>query len=264
MSLTININRIRRLFQPIFNPKDFYCPVCDTYTDYFLPLNPYLVNLFHKNGRNEKDFDLLETFNYRQFECPNCRAKDKYRLYALYLRKYFKNNSSFENRNFLDFAPEFPFTKFIKNTYKNINYRTADLMMDGVDDKVDICDMKIYKDNSMDFFVCSHVLEHVVDDHKAMGELFRVLKPGGKGIAMVPIQTNLKENLEDPNITSEVDRWKYYGQDDHLRMYSKNGFIKHLTGAGFKVETLGINEFGAAIFKKTEITPQSILYVVSK
>ena len=40
--------------------------------------------------------------------------------------------------------------------------------------------------NTVDVILCSHVLEHV-DDKKAMPELFRILKSGGRLLAMVPI-----------------------------------------------------------------------------
>ncbi len=36
-----------------------------------------------------------------------------------------------------------------------------------------------YDSNTFDVILCSHVLEHVPDDDKAMRELYRVLKPNG-------------------------------------------------------------------------------------
>ncbi len=39
-----------------------------------------------------------------------------------------------------------------------------------------------YDSNTFDVILCSHVLEHVLDDDKAMRELYRVLKPNGWGI----------------------------------------------------------------------------------
>jgi hypothetical protein len=47
-------------------------------------------------------------------------------------------------------------------------------------------------------------------------------------------------------------------------MYSKNAFVRGLTEVGFKVQELGVNEFGASIFKKAAITTQSVLYIVAK
>ena len=42
-------------------------------------------------------------------------------------------------------------------------------------------------DESFDVIYCSHVLEHVPDDRKAMREFPRVLKRGGWAILLVPI-----------------------------------------------------------------------------
>ena len=46
--------------------------------------------------------------------------------------------------------------------------------------RMDICDIP-YRDNTFDVIYCSHVLEHVPDDRKAMREFLRVLKVGGMG-----------------------------------------------------------------------------------
>ena len=124
--------------------------------------------------------------------------------------------------------------------------------------------MKIYKNNSIDMFLCTHVLEHVTDDLKAMKELYRILKTGGWGIIMVPILLSINRISENPSITSEHDRWRYFGQSDHVRMYSKKGFLQRLSKAGFKIEQLGIAYFGTDVFKRNGISPKSILYVVSK
>ena len=43
--------------------------------------------------------------------------------------------------------------------------------------------------NSVDFLLCSHVIEHVADDQRAWEEAFRVLKPGGIGLFQMPIYT---------------------------------------------------------------------------
>jgi SAM-dependent methyltransferase len=136
--------------------------------------------------------------------------------------------------------------------------------MEAVDDKIDIMDMHIYKDNSVDIFLCSHVLEHVSDDRKAISELYRILKSGGWGIIMVPILLHLKDIYEDPSVTSEAERWKHFGQGDHLRTYSKEGFKGRLAEGGFRITELGIEYFGADTFEKCGIYPRSVLYIVEK
>ena len=52
------------------------------------------------------------------------------------------------------------------------------------DIRLDITDMD-FEDNFFNVIICSHVLEHIKDDQKAMSELFRVLRPKGFAILQV-------------------------------------------------------------------------------
>lgn len=56
-------------------------------------------------------------------------------------------------------------------------------------------DIMEYPDESFDVIYCSHVLEHVPDDRKAMREFRRVLKRSGWAILLVPI--NAGKTYED-------------------------------------------------------------------
>ena len=76
----------------------------------------------------------------------------------------------------------------------NLDYISADLESHLAVVKVDITNI-LYEDNSFDVILCSHVLEHVIDDQKAMRELFRVLKPGGWAILQVPIPADMTKHL---------------------------------------------------------------------
>ena len=163
----------------------------------------------------------------------------------------------------LEIAPSRPLSEMLKKTEK-VNLRTADLMMDGVDDRIDITDMNCYAEGAFDVFICSHVLEHVPDDSKAMRELFRILKRGGWGILMVPIILTLDQIDEDPLLKDIGERWRRFGQNDHLRMYSKNALVERAEGAGFVIRQFGSEYFGADVFKMYGISNKSILYVVEK
>jgi len=68
-----------------------------------------------------------------------------------------------------------------------------------------------------------------------IGELFRILKP--KGIAI--IQTPFKEGdiYEDFSIQSKEGRLKYFGQEDHVRIYSIEGLKNRLKQTNFNVDT---------------------------
>jgi ubiquinone/menaquinone biosynthesis C-methylase UbiE len=100
--------------------------------------------------------------------------------------------------------------------------------------KADICDLPI-KDNTYDFILCNHVLEHILDDNKAISELHRVLKKDGVGIFQVPIDMKKEFTFQDDSITDKKERNKIFGQYDHVRVYGKDYFTK-LKNAGFKVE----------------------------
>jgi predicted SAM-dependent methyltransferase len=145
-----------------------------------------------------------------------------------------------------------------------VSYVTADLFRQDVDDQVDIMDMNLYGDCSVDFFICSHVLEHVEDDRKAMRELYRVLKQGGQGILVVPIILTIDEIDEDPSVTDEAERWRRFGQFDHVRLYSKRGFLARVAEAGFTITELGLEHFGEETFREHAISNQSVLYIVKK
>ena len=98
---------------------------------------------------------------------------------------------------------------------------------------IDITDIK-FEDNSFDFILCNHVLEHVPDDRKAMSELYRVLRPGGVGLINVPARCNETETLEDLTLPPEQRR-KLYGAQDHVRYYANPDFAKRLQSVGFSL-----------------------------
>jgi hypothetical protein len=141
--------------------------------------------------------------------------------------------------------------------------QTADLA-EGADLVVDITNMPEVPSNYYDILICSHVLEHVNDDKRALAELYRVLKPGGWGIIMVPIILTLAQIDEDPQVTDEAERWRRFGQFDHVRLYNKPGFVERVEAAGFALRQLGMDYFGESNFKRFGITGKSVLYVAEK
>ena len=245
----------------------YWCPVCNARVNAFQPLPQYYTLNLKKYGF-PFDSKEAETCNHRGYLCPYCHASDRDRLYALYLDKYLIGLNSDAIINIVDFAPSAPLSEFIRRQMRRFkrefSYRTADLSAKGVDDKVDITELRPYENNRFDFFICSHVLEHVTNDRKALRELYRVLKPGGQGILMVPIVLSIDEIDEEPTVVDEGERWRRFGQSDHVRLYSKKGFIERVRDAGFVVSQYGIEFFGEELFTRMGITSQSVLYVVKK
>ena len=79
-----------------------------------------------------------------------------------------------------------------------------------------------------------------------------------------PVSFGSDETYEDSTITDEGLRRKYFGQNDHVRMYSKRGFVERLESVGFVVNQYGIDYFGAEVFALNGIHPRSVLYIVNK
>src|SRR5690606_25242155 len=97
----------------------------------------------------------------------------------------------------------------------------------------DITNIK-YKDNSFDIIMCNHVLEHVDDDSKAVREMYRVLKPGGWAIFLVPI-ADMPTTYENKKIKTDAGRLKHFGQVDHVRKYGRD-YVDRLKSAGWNVD----------------------------
>jgi hypothetical protein len=87
--------------------------------------------------------------------------------------------------------------------------------------------------------IAVHVLEHIVDDRKAISELFRVLHPGGWALICVPLFGEL--TYEDPLIVSPRDREIAFLQWDHVRKYGTD-VSDRLRDAGFAVTELRADE----------------------
>jgi predicted SAM-dependent methyltransferase len=155
---------------------------------------------------------------------------ERHRLLWLYL----KNKTDFFTtpKNVLHFAPEQAFYKRFRNI-KHFDYVTTDLNSPIATVKADICKLP-FESNSFDVILCNHVLEHILDDTKAMQELFRVMRPGGMGVFQIPQDLNRDSTFEDHSITNKKERAKIFGQYDHVRIYGRDYFDK-LRTIGFEV-----------------------------
>ena len=164
---------------------------------------------------------------------PGTLSLERHRLFWLYL----KNETTFFSAplRVLHFAPEQAFVQKFKKQ-KNLTYTTTDLNSPIADVKADICDLP-FKDNSFDFIICNHVLEHIPDDTKAMQELYRVLAPSGTAIMQVPYDAKREITFEDNTITDQSERTRIFGQYDHLRVYGMD-YFKKLSSIGFNVNAL--------------------------
>lgn len=222
------------------------CPICNN------------LSIFGSYGVNKRN-------NAR---CPHCGSLERHRLVYLFFNKKYDNLLNKEKINFLHFAPEGVLYN-IFNNMKNIDYFPVDLDPEyyesqglKIRDKVNMEYIQ-YTDNTFDIIYNSHVLEHVPNDIQAMSELHRVLKQDGICVIMVPMSKNAK-TFEDPKYNTPELRLKYFGQEDHVRIYGKD-FKNRLVSVGFNVKEVTLWDIiESNEYKQLYRLPQDIIYVCTK
>lgn len=197
--------KFRALLYPFYKGNNCRCNLCGAQLKTFIKLN---------SG------DLL---------CPKCGALGRTRRLYILLNKSFL----IKGHQILDFSPSRSLYRKLKSK-KEINYYPTDFENEFLADyHFDITNIEI-EDNFFDVITCYHILEHIEDDHNAIEELYRVLKPRGKLLVQTPFKDG--DIYENPLITSKADRLKHFGQEDHVRVYSPQGLAKRLSRSGFSVK----------------------------
>ena len=225
----------------------------------YMPLPKYYTDMQRKVGKAYESKS--ETLNKEEYLCPLCACSDRDRLMLSFLKKNGLQKAA-EGTRVLQFAPAKAISDWIKLNCPHIEYETTDLFMENVTYRSDIQNMSMVQDDTYDIIICSHVLEHVQDDRKAMQEMKRILKNDGKIIFLVPIDLNADEIDEEWGMTEE-ENWRRFGQGDHCRRYSKKGLLERLA-EHFFVNELGKEYFGEEIFNQCGLTDTSTLYVLAK
>jgi len=198
--------------------KERYCPVC---------------------GNTSSRFKRFGTPAREDAECVYCHALERHRLLWFFLKK---KTDLFNGQRIrmLHVAAEPCFQSRLKKELGS-GYLTADLFNSAAMVKMDVCNIQ-YADQSFDVIYCSHVLEHVLDDKQAMREFFRVLKNDGWAILLVPIGG--EKTFEDPSIVDPKERFKAFGQEDHVRLYGPD-YIDRLREVGFAVEKTEVSDLAS-------------------
>jgi SAM-dependent methyltransferase len=163
--------------------------------------------------------------------CPGCGSLPRHRLMWLYLRDELDEKASRQIK-LLHVAPENCLATKLRRL-DHVNYLGIDLKPGRATSAMDVTGLD-FPDNSFDVIVCSHVLEHVEDDRKAMAEMFRVLRPGGWSILQSPLDLNRSETFEDATVVDSKRREQLFGQFDHVRAYGRD-YVARLEAAGFSV-----------------------------
>ena len=193
---------------------------------------PRHCNLCGHQGKFLAEIHFPDIFVYDAV-CPCCSSQPRNRLLMLaHERKEIVGGTE----DMVHFAPERCLSPRLQLLARS--YVTADLNPVGVDRQEDI-EALSFDDASLDVVLCSHVLEHV-DHHQALAELFRVLRPNGRLLALIPIVEGWARDYENPRINEGSLRGVHFGKDNHLRRFGRN-VRDAFRAAGFAVEDFTVS-----------------------
>jgi SAM-dependent methyltransferase len=204
-SLKMDARRFRRLASILIKQRK--CPFCGWFGFRFEPFGNKMT--------------------YREDAlCPICGSLERHRAALLLVRDRIPLH-----QKTLHVAPEplmVPWLVSRSCEYLNIDRYNPAMR------RMDLMQMELASE-SKTLVWCSHVLEHVADDRKALSEIFRVLAPGGMLILQVPVRG--ETTFEDPAIQSGSERLESFLQEDHVRLYGTD-LKKRIEDCGFICEML--------------------------
>lgn len=204
------------------------CNICSSDVNGFLPWRGYISPAVN-------DYQIIGS-DIENFSCPRCRSHDRERHLVLFFDRLDFWQENIIGKRVLHVAPEKHIKKII-HLLDTVEYVPGDLYPTNKDVKrINITNIN-YENNYFDFIICNHVLEHIVDDQKAIKELYRVLQPGGRAVLQTPYSAKIKVSYEDTTITAEHYRLEKFGQEDHVRIYGLD-FFERIKAAGFELATV--------------------------
>jgi SAM-dependent methyltransferase len=159
-------------------------------------------------------------------QCPICGSLERHRAAVLLLRGKIP-----VGQRVLHVAPErliIPWLISLSSEYLNVDLHNPAMR------RMDLTNMDL-PDGSKTLVWCSHVLDDILDDRKALSEIFRVLAPGGLLVLQVTIGGDI--TYEDPAVVSKADRFLKFLWEDHVRLYGRD-IQRRIEDSGFKCELL--------------------------
>ncbi|MGH9410585.1 MAG: class I SAM-dependent methyltransferase [Vicinamibacterales bacterium] len=182
------------------------------------------------------------TYVHKFVLCPKCGSQVRHRLIASALAELpIGRRAPVDGARVLHMSVEYCLGLLLATRARR--YVRSELIPIACDARADATCMPFLA-GTFDLVVCCDVLEHIPDDRAAIGEIHRLLRPGGTAIVTVPQSDAGIETYEDPQIASAEYRAREYGQPDHVRNYGAD-FANRLAAPGFVVAPVSAASFGA-------------------
>lgn len=189
----------------------YYCPLCRSRLRTFVPL----IEQGYIRRENKR--------------CPVCSSLERHRWAWGYLKER-TNLMNGKPKKMLHVAPERELAVLFQKI-SALTYLSGDLVSGRALEQMDITQIQ-YPEGTFDIIYCSHVLEHVPEDRKAIAEFYRVLKPGGWALIVIPISR--EQTYEDTAVVEPQERRRVFGHPEHVRHCGWD-YIERFQAAGFAV-----------------------------
>lgn len=237
-----------------YKGSGFECNCCGTAYSKFIPEYPA-----PENATAIKANEVIAGYG-ENILCPGCLSTARERLIIALLQ----NEFIFTGKRILHFSPEKNIYNFIKI---NNEVTTADiepLFYKNIDNKIKREDATrlSFSNESFDAVIGNHIMEHIPGDKKALAEIYRVLKPGGRAILQIPYSTKIAATLDEPGINDPQRQSLLFGQKDHVRIYNLQDYINLLQYCGFKVSVIDHKDLSA--YYKNAIQPNEVFISILK
>ena len=228
-----------------FRGLGFQCNCCGRTYSKFVPDFPSA-----ENANAITSNEVIAGFGENIF-CPACLSTARERLIIALLKNEFK----IAGNRILHFSPEKNVYRLLKMNNEVITADIEPLFYKRIDNTIKNEDATClsFSDNSFDTVIGNHIMEHIPNDIKAMAEIYRVLKPGGRAILQVPYATKITTTIEEPGICDPKKQSALFGQKDHVRIYKLPDYINRLQHCGFKVTVIEYRDLSG--YYKNAIQP---------
>lgn len=166
--------------------------------------------------------------------CPICGSLERHRLAILLLRDRIARG-----QKTLHVAPEptmVPWLVSLSSQYVNVDLNNPAMQ------KMDLTNLDL-PDGCKTLVWCSHVLDDIADDQKALSEIFRVLTPGGMLVLQVTIGGDT--TYEDATAVTRAERLEKFLWEDHVRLYGRD-LQRRVEEQGFQCQILSATDLSSS------------------
>ncbi|MXW08037.1 MAG: methyltransferase domain-containing protein [Gammaproteobacteria bacterium] len=215
LALENRLRNLRRKYAHIlYAGKSVYCPMCDQ-----------TFRKFKSAGRSK--------YKRPNSVCPKCAGRERDRVMHLFFAEK-KEILRRKQCRLLHIAPEPCVVPNLRDLATQL-YVSGDLVRNDVLTQFDIQALP-FSDQSFDVVYCSHVLQAVEDDDKALAEISRVLSYNGWAIVNVPCRgVSTREFHAGGDEEAPADFVRIYGSD----------FTDKLVQKGFNVVPIKMHDIAS-------------------